>query len=106
MYYRQFYITDYANETLPEAQLQQVEHIIVTVKKSKKCFFPYRENQWNLLNEVPEEPVEWERHKLAAPGQLDRNGCKSKNSHLQEKISMKQKEMSRHRDLRIKLRYE
>lgn len=58
MYYRPFYITNYANETLPEAQLQQVEHIIVTVKKSKKCFFPYRENQWNLLNEVPEEPVE------------------------------------------------
>lgn len=50
MYYRQVYRTDYANETPPEAQLQQVQHMIVAVKNA---LFPTKRT-----SEVPEELVE------------------------------------------------
>lgn len=49
-YYRQVYRTGYANETPPEAQLQQVQHIIVAVKN---VLFPIERT-----SEVPEELVE------------------------------------------------
>lgn len=49
-YYSQVYRTDYANKTPPEAQLQQVQHIIVAVKNA---LFPTERT-----GEVPEELVE------------------------------------------------
>lgn len=50
MHYRQVYRTNYVNETPAEAQLQQVQNIIVAVKNA---LFPTERS-----SEVPEELVE------------------------------------------------
>lgn len=84
-YYRQVYRTDYAIETPPEVQLQWPQPDIIVAEKN--ALFPT--DRTSEETQVSEELVDWKGHKLAVPGQPDLNGCRSNNSHLREKISIK-----------------
>lgn len=80
-YSRQVYRTNYANETLPEAQLQWVQLDIIVADKNAL----FHTDRLSEETQDSEDLVDRKGHKLAASGQLDFNGCRNKNSHLQKK---------------------